>query len=49
MLEESIVQQYVVYDATLNYNLEIDQIPISESIIKIFRGAKKSLQHSIRK
>ena len=40
MLEESIVQQYVAYDATLSYNLEIDRIPISESIIKIFRGAK---------
>ena len=42
MLEESIVQQNVVYDAILSYNLEIDRIPISESIIKIFRGAKKA-------
>ena len=34
MLEESIVQQKVVYDAILSYNLEIDRIPISESMIK---------------
>lgn len=42
MLKESIVQQKVVYDATLSYNLEIDQIPISECMIKMFRGAKKA-------
>ena len=42
MLKESIVQQKVVYDATLSYNLEINQIPISESMIKMFLGAKKA-------
>lgn len=49
MLKESIVQQKVVYDAILGYNLEIDQIPISESIIKMFWGAKKAYNTALKR
>ena len=46
MLVKSIVSQKVLYDAILRYNLEIDRIPISESMIKMYRGAKKYIiQH----
>lgn len=49
MPKESIVQQKVVYDAILGYNLEIDQIPISESIIKMFWGAKKAYNTALKR
>ena len=42
MLEESIVQQKVVYDAIRSYNLEINRIPISESMITNVSWSEKT-------